>query len=101
MIISKEAQRIFDFLNLGYDVEIGWISKKIEGEIDHTKEKIILNLDLLIAGVFVHEWLHNENPTDEESVIWEKTEKVLSRLKVEEIKMITQTILKRAGLLNL
>lgn len=84
-----------DFFEKGeYDISFKWIDKNTFGLINFSKEKIFLNIYLLIMDTFIHEFLHNKYPRLSEKKIRKKTKNFLNRLTVSNIKEITKYLLK-------
>ncbi len=82
-LIEREFEVVFD-----------WIDKNSDGEINDEKEEIIINLDRLVAKVFLHEYMHHSHPEEDDE---DKIEKMacdrLNRMGVEEIKSMAKKLM--------
>jgi len=89
-----EMDEIINFIEKQeFEILIGWLSKNHFGAIDREKDRICINLHLLIAETFIHEFLHYKYPKLSEEKIIQKTDKKITRLKVAEIKKISEYIM--------
>ena len=80
---------IKEFLESGeYEIKFEWINKQTYGLIDREKQIIYLNFYLLIIETLVHEYLHYSSGSDNEKFIEKKTDKVVDRMTVKEIKKL-------------
>lgn len=92
MASLKELKNFFE--NSELNISFGWINKSTFGIFDPSKEKIIINIYLSIADIFIHEFLHYKYPQLSEKKIKKKTENFLNRLTVPEIKKMAKYLLK-------
>ena len=87
-----------DFFESGeYEIFFGWINKNTFGNIDPSKEEILINIYLFIADIFVHEFLHYKYPQLSEKKIKKKTKKFLNRLTISDIKKMAEYLLDRTA----
>lgn len=87
-------KEIMDFIEgQEYEILIGWLGKNHYGAIDPEKYRICINLHLLIAETFIHEFLHDKYPKLSEEEIIKKTDRKIKRLKVSEIMEITKQVM--------
>lgn len=78
-----------------YNIAFGWIDKDALGICDHRKEKIVINIELLIVDTFVHEQLHACFPALTEKQVKEKTRKKVNRMTVREIRELARLLTRR------
>ena len=79
-------KELLDFLNGGEcEIRIGWINKFTFGAVDLQDNIIMINLALMIADIYIHEFLHIKYPFATEKEILAKTSKKLNRLTVKQI----------------
>jgi len=83
----KENELFFEF-----------IDKTTYGMMDWTKEKISINLDLLIVEVFLHEYIHWRNPDWSEKKVSKETDRRLNRMTIREMKKYCRYICKKGVL---
>lgn len=70
----------------------------IDKDTDGTSEggEIFLNIDLMIAHTFIHEFLHAEDPNRSERRVEKMTEEILNDLSDRECQSIGRLVLKCA-----
>lgn len=73
---------------------LSFIDKATEGTCEGGE--IFLNIDLLIAATFIHEFLHAENPDMPERNVEILTEKILAGLSNKECQKIGWQIIRSA-----
>ena len=73
------------------DLHFGWIDKSTLGGLfndDNGDTKIVFNVALMIADTFVHEMYHYHMPHLTEEEVLKKTQSLLNRMTVKQIKDI-------------
>jgi len=81
--------KLIDWLkSRDYDLRLRWIDKNTQAEINYLDEVIRINLELVLAQIVTHEFLHDRYPDLEEKEIIRKTYKHIQRMKVSEIKAV-------------
>ncbi|MEK7596196.1 MAG: hypothetical protein AAB564_01445 [Patescibacteria group bacterium] len=93
MASLKELKRFFE--DSEYKISFNWIDKNTFGNINYSKEKIFINIYILLINTFIHEFLHNKYPKLSEKKIEEKTKNYSNHLTVSDIKKITKYLLKK------
>lgn len=92
MVALKEKREIMDFINGNEcEIELSWINKNTYGAVNDDRDKILLNLYLIIAEVIIHEFMHCKYPSASEERIERKTNRKIKRLTVMEITEIART----------
>ena len=95
-------RELMKFLNYdSHTVKVGWIDKRTFASLNRNKDEICVNVFLLIAEAFIHEYMHhkydvvtqNMKLKDEEKFIDIKTKRKLSRMKVGEIMEIAKQVM--------
>lgn len=81
----KENDLFFEFIN-----------KQTYGMMDWGKDRISINLDLLIVEVFLHEYIHWKNPDWSEKKVEKETNRRLNRMTILEMKRYCRLICKNA-----
>jgi hypothetical protein len=76
-----------------YEVRFAWIDKSTAGKIEQEECVIIINLQLMVAHTFVHEWLHDKYPKMSEKKIQDKTKRYINRMKVSDIELLADTLI--------
>ena len=91
--LGKKALR--DLERKNYYIDFAWIDKQTHGTIEG--DAITLNIVLMLAEIYIHEWLHNEdpNPLKTETEIWDSTQKLLDCMTRGDIEKIGNQLLKR------
>lgn len=75
-----------------YEIEFGWLNKVYWGKLNEKKSKIKLNLDLMIAEIFVHEFTHYLFPDRDEEAVWKSTFRRIKRMSAKEIQTLAWRI---------
>ncbi len=95
-------KEIIDFIESGsHEIKIGWIDKNTFGFLNNRDDVICLNLFLLIADTFIHEYMHYKyqefctgmNYEEEEKFVNEKTKNKILKMKIGEIMEISRTVM--------
>ena len=77
-----------------YDLFFKWIDKRTYGIVDYGKEKIVINLELLVLETFLHEYLHWRFPEKHERWIERETNRRLERMKLKDVSKYCKLIFK-------
>jgi hypothetical protein len=78
------------------DLFFSFISKQTYGIINFEKDTVVINIDLLLVEVFIHEyihWLHNDWS---EKRVEKATTRKINRMTVMQIKQVCRFICKNA-----
>jgi|TARA_Y100000031_G_C8083319_1_gene320701 hypothetical protein len=87
-------QEILEFINSGeYRIEADWISKNTFAHIVPLENLIVLNITLLVAEAFVHEYMHDKYPYLSEKAIIKKTTRMMNRMTVPQIHTVAQKVM--------
>lgn len=80
-----------------YTIRFGWIDKKTFGYAEFDTNKITINVDLFLADLAIHELLHlkHQEKWGERRVL-KQTKRILSRLKVSQIKALARRVRQKA-----
>ena len=82
-------KEIMDFIQSGdCKFKFSWIDKQTYGLLNRESDTIFINYHLLMAEILVHEILHHTTGSDSERLINRKTNLILKKLTVDEIKKI-------------
>ena len=80
-------------------IKVGWIRKNTHGTANLQTNEIRLNVETMVAEVFIHEVMHLVHPmlnrVEDESVINELTVRTWERLTTPQIKALAKKILGR------
>jgi len=80
----------------GYVLKFKWIDKDTYGII-HYDEKILINLNLMVVHVFLHEYYHMKYPDYSEKKVESMACRKLKRMTKAEITKLGKAILKKGG----
>lgn len=90
-------KEILDFIeNAGFRYVYSWIDKKTYAMVDHEDKVIVINMELIVADMFLHEYFHSKYSRLGEEEIIKKTSNKLKRLKVSKIQLIAEKIFIRS-----
>jgi len=83
---NLEFEKLMEYLEKGdYKIQFSWINKRTFGRVEPCKEAIVINFELHLVETYIHEYLHQEYSYLEEEVVEQKTKRIISRMKKEEI----------------
>jgi hypothetical protein len=80
------------------DLFFQWINKQTYGLIEEDKQKITINIELLILEVMIHEYLHWRFPDKKERWIEKETDRRLKKMTRKEILKYVRYIFRKARL---
>jgi hypothetical protein len=95
MIGGREMKKIKQCLN-ECELFFRWIDRRTYGIIEWDKERITINIELLIVEVFVHEYLHWRFPEKGERWIEKETNRRLERMTLKQMSKYAKIIFKHA-----
>ncbi len=109
---SKEKRTIKEILKSlkdgKYEIRFSWIGKKTYADIDNEKKKgkkklIRINIILIVAEKFIHEFLHDSLDLEKFSVetanaiVETETKKLIEAFSIKEIKKIAKMVKKNSN----
>ena len=71
-----------------------WIDRNTYGIIEEEKQRITINLELLVLETFVHEYLHWRFPKWSEKRVERETERRMKRMTLKEVSRYCRVIFK-------
>lgn len=89
-------EKILEFIeSRECEIVFRWIDKKTEGKMNVEKEIICLNLHLMIASAFLHEYFHyiKDSNGKSEAEIEAQVDKFLKSLRVGQIQQIAHKVM--------
>jgi len=104
--MTKDFKELIKFFkSKKYKIVFKWIDKKTLGTVDYKNGIIYLNIYLLLTSLFIHEFLHCKHPYFGKIPSWGKkgeeitdlkTERLVNRMKIDEIKKMANYLLRNA-----
>ena len=68
-----------------YDLFFRWIDKKTYGLLEEDKQRITINVELMVLEVFLHEYLHYRYPKWGERRVEKETIRRMNRMTVRDM----------------
>ncbi len=77
----------------GWTIEVGWIGRNTFGDCSHDRERIRINVQLLVVETFLHEWYHARNEDWSEAKVEKATYKRLQHMTISEFEELYEAII--------
>ena len=75
---------VYEFLD-DYEIEFGWVNKNAYGIIDPQQGVVVINIILMIAETFLHEFYHYKFPEASEAEVEGMARERVKNMTVPEI----------------
>lgn len=80
-----------------FTIKYGWTSKDSWAWCDLDRNEITLNIDLYLATMYLHEACHLLHPEWSERRVVVQTERLITRLKVQQIKDLARGVRRKVS----